>query len=48
MHPGVFELAYQACPIWEAGKYICRDDLAKFRGDYVETLEARVPSVAYP
>lgn len=35
---GVSDLINAAYPGWEAGKNICRPDLAKFRGAYVETL----------
>lgn len=38
MRPGVSELVTQAYPGWDVGQYICRDDLSKFRGNYVETL----------
>lgn len=38
VRPGVSELVTQAYPGWDVGQYICRDDLSKFRGNYVETL----------
>ncbi|MGB5560148.1 MAG: DUF1003 domain-containing protein [Paracoccaceae bacterium] len=41
VRPGVSELINTAHPGWEAGKSICRADLAKFRGAYVETLLER-------
>ncbi len=38
VRPGVSELINAAHPGWEAGKHICRADLAAFRGAYVEAL----------
>jgi hypothetical protein len=38
VRPGVSELVNAASPGWEAGKHICRADLATFRGAYVEAL----------
>lgn len=38
VRPGVSALINHAFPQWETGKYICRDDLSKFRGKYVEAL----------
>ncbi|WP_323036419.1 DUF1003 domain-containing protein [Pararhodobacter sp.] len=41
VRPGVSELINAAHPGWEAGKSICRADLATYRGAYVETLLAK-------
>ncbi len=41
VRPGVSELINEAYPGWEAGKHICRADLATFRGAYVEGLLER-------
>lgn len=41
--PGLSELVNAAYPGWEAGKHICRIDLATFRGAYVEALREREP-----
>tara|TARA_R110000850_G_scaffold49695_7_gene122431 strand:- start:5685 stop:6398 length:714 start_codon:yes stop_codon:yes gene_type:complete len=38
VRPGVSELVNAAYPGWDAGKHICRSDLATFRGAYVEAL----------
>lgn len=38
VRPGVSDLINDAYPGWEAGKHICRPDLATFRGAYVEEL----------
>jgi len=38
VRPGVSELINQAKPGWQIGKYICREDLSTFRGEYVEAL----------
>lgn len=38
VRPGVSELINESHPGWEAGKHICRADLATFRGAYVEGL----------
>lgn len=38
VRPGVSDLINAAYPGWEAGKHICRTDLANFRGAYVEGL----------
>ncbi|MEO1140284.1 MAG: hypothetical protein AAFW87_12595, partial [Pseudomonadota bacterium] len=38
VRPGVSELIDAAHPGWEAGKFICLTDMAKFRGAYVEAL----------
>ncbi len=41
VRPGVSDLINAAHPGWEAGKAICRPDLASFRGAYVEALLER-------
>jgi len=41
VRPGVSDLINAAYPGWEAGRHICRPDLAKFRGAYVEALLER-------
>lgn len=41
VRPGVSDLINAAHPGWEAGKHICRTDLAMFRGAYVEALLAK-------
>lgn len=38
VRPGVSDLINLAHPGWAEGKHICRNDLAKFRGAYVEAL----------
>jgi len=41
VRPGVSDLINAAYPGWEASRHICRPDLAKFRGAYVEALLER-------
>lgn len=38
VRPGVSDLIKQDFPEWGEGKYICREDLSRFRGGYVENL----------
>lgn len=41
VRPGVSELIAQSHPDWGPGQAICREDLAEFRGSYVEKLLER-------
>lgn len=41
VRPGVSELISEVHPEWGPGKFICREDLAVFRGAYVERLLER-------
>jgi uncharacterized membrane protein len=41
VRPGVSDLVNASFPGWVAGKFICRPDLARFRGAYVEALLER-------
>lgn len=41
VRPGVSDLIAASYPGWTAGKFVCRPDLARFRGAYVEALLER-------